>query len=155
MAVATGDAAPEFTLPDPQFQPVRLRDLLVSGPVVLAFFPAAFSSTCTSELCTLRDSLGELARAGGRVVGISVDTPFALKAFQREAGLPFLLLSDFNKDVVAAYGVFCEDMIGLRGLAKRAVFLVDGRGLVRHAEVLEDARHEPDYDALRRAVQRL
>jgi peroxiredoxin len=155
MAVAAGDSAPDFTLPNPQFEAVRLRDLLASGPVVLAFFPAAFSSTCTSELCTLRDSLDELARAGGRVVGISVDTPFTLKAFQRESRLPFPLLSDFNKDVIRAYGVLLEDMIGLRGLAKRSVFLIDARGVVRHAEVLEDARDEPDYDALRRAVGQL
>jgi peroxiredoxin len=152
---AVGESAPEFTLPDPGFEPIRLRGLLETGPVVLAFFPAAFSSTCTAELCTLRDAFEELARAGGRVVGISVDTPFTLRAFQRGERLPFILLSDFNKDVIRLYGVLCEDMIGLRGLAKRAVFLVDRRGIVRHAEVLEDAREEPDYEALRRAVNEL
>jgi peroxiredoxin len=152
---AVGQPAPDFTLPNPAFERVRLLDLLEDGPVVLAFFPAAFSSTCTAELCTLRDSFGELARVGGRVVGISVDTPFTLRAFQREERLPFPLLSDFNKDVIGRYGVFCEDMIGLKGLAKRAVFLVDRNGLVRHAEVLEDARNEPDYDALRRAIENL
>jgi peroxiredoxin len=150
-----GEPAPDFTLPDTEFKRVRLRDLLESGPVVLAFFPAAFSSTCTAELCTLRDSFEELSRIGGRVVGISVDTPFTLKAFQRAAQLPFAMLSDFNKDVIGGYGVFCADMIGLRGLAKRAVFLVDRKGIIRHAEVLDDARNEPDYEALWAAARAL
>jgi peroxiredoxin len=79
------------------------------------------------------------------VFGISVDSFFALKAFQRDQGLPFPLLSDFNKEVIRLYGVFNEDMIGLKGLAKRAVFVLDADGVVRYREVLEDARNEPDY----------
>ena len=89
------------------------------------------------------------------MVGLSVDTPFALKAFQRDQRFGFPLLSDFNKDVIAAYEVFCEDMIGLKGLAKRAVFLIDRLGTIRHAQVLDDARNEPDYEALREAIRRL
>ena len=108
-------------------------------------FPAAFSSVCTKELCTFRDSLAALNKANAQVYGISVDTFFTLKAFQEAQGLTFPLLSDFNKTAIRDYGVFNEDMIGLKGIAKRAVFVLDKDGTVRHREVLEDARNEPDY----------
>jgi peroxiredoxin len=115
-------------------------------PVVLAFFPAAFSSVCTKELCTFRDQLGRLNDAKAQVYGISVDTFFTLKAFQDAQHLTFPLLSDFNKQVIRDYGVYNEDMIGLKGIAKRAVFVLDQNGVVRHREVLEDARNEPNYE---------
>ena len=116
--------------------------------MVLAFFPAAFSSVCAKELCTFRDSLARLNRANADVFGISVDTFFALKAFHDQQHLTFPLLSDFNKQVIRDYGVFNEDMIGLKGIAKRAVFLIDREGVLRYREVLEDARLEPNYQRL-------
>jgi peroxiredoxin len=122
-------------------------------PVLLAFFPAAFSSVCQKELCTFRDQLARLNQAHAQVYGISVDTFFALKAFHDAQGLTFPLLSDFNKQVIRAYGVFNEDMIGLRGIAKRAVFVVDSAGVVRHREVLDDARNEPDYQKVFAALE--
>ena len=127
-------------------------------PVILVFFPAAFSSVCTKELCTFRDSLGRLEglnRSGVRVFGVSVDTFFALKAFHDHERLTFHLLSDFNKQAIRAYDVFNPDMIGLHGVAKRAVFLLDRDGIVRYKEVLDDARNEPDYQRLYDAVARL
>src|SRR5204862_7210244 len=96
-----------------------------------------------------------LAGADAQVLGISVDTFFALKVFQEQQKLPFPLLSDFNKTVIRDYGVFNEDMIGLKGIAKRAVFVLDKNGVVRHREVLEDARNEPDYDKAYKAVAAL
>jgi peroxiredoxin len=125
-------------------EPVTLSQLK-GKPVVLAFFPAAFSGVCQKELCTFRDSMGALNHASAQVFGISVDTFFALKAFQDQQKLNFSLLSDFNKEVIRDYGVFNEDMIGLKGIAKRAVFVVDKDGVVRYRGVLEDARNEPDY----------
>jgi peroxiredoxin len=145
MAVDVGSRAPDFTLVSHERQPVTLSSFH-GRPTVVAFFPAAFSSVCTKELCTLRDSIIRLNRAGAQVVGISVDTPFALKAFHTDQSLPFPLLSDFNKQVIREYGVFNEDMIGLKGIAKRAVFVLDKDGVVRHREVLDDARNEPDYE---------
>jgi peroxiredoxin len=124
-------------------------------PVVLAFFPAAFSSVCQKELCTFRDQLARLNHARAQVYGISVDTFFALKAFHDAQRLTFPLLSDFNKQVIRDYGVFNEDMIGLHGIAKRAVFVLDATGVVRHREVLEDARNEPDYQKVYTAVESL
>ena len=117
-------------------------------PVVLAFFPAAFSSVCEKELCTFRDSIAQLNRRNAQVFGISVDTFFSLKAFRDQQHLTFPLLSDFNKQVIRDYGVYNEDMIGLKGIAKRGVFVLDKDGVVRHKEVLDDARNEPDYDKI-------
>jgi glutaredoxin-dependent peroxiredoxin len=147
MAVAVGSKAPDFTLTNQDREPVTLSKLQ-GKPVVLAFFPAAFSSVCAREMCTFRDSMAQLGKANAQVFGISVDTFFTLKAFHDQQHLPFPLLSDFNKQVIRDYGVFNEDMIGLKGIAKRATFVIDKDGIVQHAEVLEDARNEPDYQAV-------
>ena len=119
MAAETGSIAQDFTLPNQDREPVTLSTQRCR-PIVLAFFPAAFSSVCQKELCTFRDALGQLNNVKAQVYGISVDTFFALKAFAAQQHLTFPLLSDFNKQVIRDYGVFNEDMIGLKGIAKRA-----------------------------------
>ena len=154
MSVDVGSKAPDFTLTNQDREPVTLSAQR-GRPVVLAFFPAAFSSVCTKELCTFQDGLARLNQANARVFGISVDTFFTLKAFQVEQKLAFPLLSDFNKQVIRDYGVFNEDMIGLKGIAKRAVFVLDAAGVVRLREVLEDARNEPDYEKVFSALAAL
>ena len=154
MSVDVGSTAPDFTLTNQDRQPVALSAQR-GKPVVLAFFPAAFSSVCAKELCTFRDSIAQLGKADAQVYGISVDTFFTLKAFHDHEKLSFPLLSDFNKQVIRDYGVFNEDMIGLKGIAKRAVFVIDKNGVVRHREVLEDARNEPNYDAVFTALSAL
>ena len=154
MAAETGSIAPDFALPNQDREPVTLSKQR-GRPVVLAFFPAAFSSVCQKELCTFRDALSQLNRMKAQVYGISVDTFFALKAFADQQHLTFPLLSDFNKQVIRDYGVFNEDMIGLKGIAKRAVFVLDKDGVVRHREVLDDARNEPDYGKVYNAVAAL
>ena len=156
MSADVGTKAPDFTLPNQDRQPVRLRDEIARGPVVLAFFPAAFSSVCTKELCTFRDQLGPLNHlAKAQVLGISVDTPFALKAFANAERLHFPLLSDFNKEAIRAYDVVNPDMIGLKGIARRAVFVIDREGTIRYKEVLDDARNEPNYEQLNGALAAL
>lgn len=147
MSVDVGSAAPDFTLVDQDRQEVTLSALR-GRPVVLAFFPGAFSSTCTAELCHFRDSMARLNAVHAQVLGISVDTFFTLKAFRDSQQYTFPLLSDFNKEVIRQYDVFFENMIGLKGLAKRAVFVIDAAGVIRHKEVVEDARNEPNYDAV-------
>jgi peroxiredoxin len=149
-----GTNAPDFTLTNQDRQPVTLSGLRGKA-VVLAFFPAAFSSVCTKEMCTFRDSLARLNAADAQVFGISVDTFFTLKAFQADQKLTFPLLSDFNKQAIRDYGVFNEDMVGLKGIAKRAVFVIDKDGVVRHREVLDDARNEPDYEKVFTALAAL
>ena len=152
MAVDAGAKAPDFTLPNQDREPVTLSKQLEKGPVVLAFFPAAFSSVCTTEMCTFRDSSSDLNKVNATVLGVSVDTFFALKAWRDAQGLNFPLLSDFNKDVIRRYGVVNPDMIGLKDIAKRAVFVIDRGGVVRHSEVLDDARNEPDYGKVKQAL---
>jgi len=154
MSVDVGSHAPDFTLMNQDRQPVTLSQQR-GAPVVLAFFPAAFSGVCTKELCTFQDALAQLNKTKAQVYGISIDTFFTLKAFQDQQKLTFPLLSDFNKEVIRAYGVFNEDMIGLKGIAKRAVFVLDKDGIVRHREVLEDARNEPNYAAVHRTLAAL
>jgi len=147
MSVDVGSKAPDFTLTNQDRQAVKLSEQR-GHPVVLAFFPAAFSGVCTKELCAFRDAMARLNSAKAQVYGISVDTFFTLKAFHDAQGYNFPLLSDFNKQAIKDYGVFNEDMIGLKGIAKRAVFVIDRDGIVRHKEVLDDARNEPNYDAV-------
>ena len=155
MPIEVGSKAPDFTLMDQDRQPVTLSAALRNGPVVLAFLPGAFSSTCTSEMCTLRDSIAALNAARAQVLAVTTDTFFALKAWADQQRFDFPLLSDYNKDVIHQYDVVNPDMIGLKNIAKRSVFVIDGDGIVRHREVLEDARHEPDYERIRAALAQL
>ncbi len=155
MSIDVGAKAPDFEQPNEYREPVKLSVQLKSGPVVLAFFPAAFSSVCTTEMCKFRDSASDLNKVGAKVLGVSVDTFFALKAWKDAEKLNFPLLSDFNKTVTAQYDVLNPDMIGLKGIAKRSVFVIDKNGVVRHKEVLEDARNEPDYGKVKQALASL
>ena len=145
MPIEIGSKAPDFTLVNQDRQPVTLSTALQNGPVVLAFFPAAFSSVCQNEMCTFRDSMAELGAAHAQVFGVSTDTFFALKAWADQQRFGFPLLSDYNKDVIRRYEVVNPDMVGLKDIAKRAVFVIDPQGIVRHKQVLDDARNEPDY----------
>jgi peroxiredoxin len=155
MPIEAGSKAPDFTLMNQDRQPVTLSAALRHGPVVLAFVPAAFSSVCTSEMCAFRDSIAALDNSKAQVFGVSTDTFFALKAWADQQRFDFPLLSDYNKDVIRQYGVVNPDMIGLKDIAKRAVFVIGADGTVKHREVLEDARNEPDYDKIRATLARL
>jgi peroxiredoxin len=152
MSVDVGAKAPDFTLPNQDREPVTLSDQLKNGPVVLAFFPAAFSSTCQAEMCKFRDSASDLNNVKAKVLGVSTDTFFALKAWGDQNKLSFPLLSDFNKEVIGKYGVTNPDMIGLKNIAKRSVFVIDTSGTVRHREVLDDARNEPNYEKIHQTL---
>ena len=151
--VETGSKAPDFTLVNQNREPVTLSQELGTSNVVLAFFPGAFSGTCTKELCNFRDTMGNFRNVNARVLGISTDTFFALKAWDDQQKLGFPLLSDYNKEVIHKYGVVNPDMIGLKNIAKRAVFVIDKGGVVRHREVLDDARNEPDYTRLNEVLK--
>lgn len=153
---AVGDAAPAFTAPaadDEGIDPKPLDEYLADGPVVLAFFPAAFSSTCTDELCTFRDRLGPLAEAGGTVLGISTDLPWALAEFRDQQSLQFPLVADNDGSVCDAYGVRENfDGLGIAGVARRAVFVVDREGTITYRWLAENPGKEPDYEAVEAAV---
>ena len=152
MSATVGSKAPDFTLVNQDREPVRLADQVGSANIVLAFFPGAFSGTCTKEMCTLRDSMSQLNSLGAKVYGISTDTFFTLKAWGDQQRLGFPLLSDFNKEAINAYDVVNPDMIGLKNIARRAVIVIDKKGVIRYREVLDDARNEPDYDKLKKAL---
>jgi mycoredoxin-dependent peroxiredoxin len=133
MAVEVGAKAPDFTLSDYNKQQVTLSSFQGAKNVLLVFYPFAFSGICTGELCQLRDELSEYSDSNVQVLGISVDSPFALKAWADQQGYKFPLLADFwpHGAVAQAYGVFNEKA----GLAVRGTFLVDTTGVVRFAEV--------------------
>ncbi len=155
MAVDVGAKAPDFTLHNQNREEVTLSEVLKKGPVVLAFLPGAFSGTCTAEMCNFRDSASELDTLNAQVLGITVDTFFTLKAWADAHKFTFPLLSDFNKEVTPKYGVLNPDMIGLKNLPYRAVFVIDREGTVRHKEVVQDARNEPDYGKVKQALASL
>ncbi len=151
--VNVGDKAPLFTLPNQDLEKVSLEDLLSNGkPVVLVFFPAAFSPVCTRELCSFRDKMAKLGKANAVVVGISIDNPWCLKEFKQVNRLPFDLLSDFNREVIELYDVVLEDLIGFKRVAKRAVFIVSPDGDVAWKWVSDDPGVEPDYDEVIRVT---
>jgi len=133
MTVEVGSEAPDFTLNDYNKQPVQLSSFRGDKPVLLVFYPFAFSGICTGELCQLRDEFADYDNKGVQVLGVSVDTPFSLKAWAEKEGYQFPLLSDFwpHGDVARSYGVFNE----AAGLAVRGTFLIDTGGVVRFAEV--------------------
>ena len=124
---------------------------------MLAFFPFAFSGTCDKEMCAFRDGFGMLQASGAQLVGISVDSSYSLKAFAQTYNLQFPLLSDFNKKVTKLYGVLQDPWVGLgyKGVAKRSVFLVDRRGILRYRWVTDVPSDEPPYQEVMKTVQKL
>ena len=152
MALNIGDTAPSFTLFDTDKNQVKLEDYHGKNLVVL-FFPAAFTSVCTTELCSMRDTIGDYNSLNAEVVAISIDTPFTLGKFKEEQNLNFPLLSDFNKEVSKAYGAqYDEFVLGMKGVAKRSAFVIDSQGKIKYAEVLEDATKLPDFEAVKATI---
>ena len=149
--VSVGDDAPEFTAPlaNGSIDSFTLSDRLAEAPLVLAFFPAAFTPTCTAEMCTFRDRLSEFERIDATVYGVSIDTPFTLNEFRDRNDLNFGLVGDSNREAVDAYDVSMDfDAYGVDRVAKRAVFVIDRDGVVTYAWVSDDPGAEPDYDAV-------
>ena len=155
MSVQVGQDAPDFTLKNTDMQDVTLSALRGQKNVVLLFVPLAFTGVCTTELCSVRDNLQAYAQLNAEVFGVSVDSPFAQKAWKEKEKLNFTLLSDFNRQAVKAYGAQYESLIGLQGVAKRAAFVIDKQGKVRYAEVLENARDLPNFDQINATLKNL
>ena len=156
--VSEGDHAPDFTAPlaNGDVDEVTLSEAVEDGPVVLAFFPGAFTSVCSHEMEAFDDRLGEIADAGATLYGVSIDTPFAQNAFRDELGLDFDLVSDSERDIVDDYGIAMDfAALGVHNLAKRAVFVVDADREVTYAWVSDDPGVEPDYDEVLSAVRAL
>jgi len=150
-----GTQAPNFTLFNQDKESVQLSDLK-GQTVVLLFFPLAFTSTCTAELCSMRDDLHNYTNLNAKVFGISNDTVFSLKKFKEEQNFNFDLLSDYNKTASADYGSLYESFIlGMNGVAKRSAFVIDKEGIIQYAEVLEVASDIPNLEAVKNTVQKI
>ncbi|WP_107764007.1 peroxiredoxin [Coprothermobacter proteolyticus] len=150
--LTVGSSAPDFELTDHNLKKVRLSSL--KGKVVLAFYPGAFTGVCTKEMCTFRDMMARFNELEATVLGISVDTPFANKAFAEHNGIEFSLLSDFGGEVAKQYGGVHTDFAGVPNYtaAKRAVFIVED-GKVTYAWVSEDPGKEPPYEEIVKALE--
>jgi len=155
MDLKTGDIAPEFALYNTEKQLVTLSSLRGQNVVIL-FFPFAFTSTCTKELCSVRDDIGSYGKLDATVLGISVDSPYTLKKYKEDQNLNFDLLSDFNKEICGLYGSQYEVFnLGTKGVAKRSAFVVDKQGVIRYAEVLENASDIPNLGAVKDVLSKL
>jgi peroxiredoxin len=155
MALKVGDKAPDFTLINTETKEVSLSDYKDKN-VVLLFFPLAFTGVCTTELCEMRDNIATYNDLDAEIIAVSVDSPFTLAKFKEEQKLPFPLLSDFNKTTAEAYGSIYHDFVlGMKGVAKRSAFVIDKKGMIQHAEVLEDAGKIPDFKAAQLALAAL
>ena len=144
-----GDKAPDFRLFSSDKKEVKLEDFKGKN-VVLLFFPLAFTSTCTAELCGVRDDISNYNSLNATVLGISVDTPHSLAIFKKQENYNFDLLSDFNKEASTAYGSIYDSFtpMGMKGVSKRASFVIDRQGVIRYSQILENAGEFPDFGAI-------
>src|SRR5476651_918113 len=153
MKLEPGSAAPQFTLVSASLKEVSLSDFK-GKKVVLQFFPMAFTGTCTTQLCTMRDNFGYYDGSDAVILGVSVDSPFTLAKYKEEYNYQFELLSDFNKEVSTAYGCIYEEfLLGLKGVSKRSAFVIDEEQNIIYAEVLEVATDLPNFNAIAEAVK--
>ena len=151
----TGQKISDFELVAHDGEAVKLSEKLQEGPVVLAFFPAAFTGVCTAEMCEFRDTLKQFEDLNANVFGVSVDIRFSLAEFAKQQDLNFPLLSDFNKEVISALGVRDDNFIGMKGVAKRSVFVVKPDFTVAYQWVAENPGQRPDLDEVRKALSSL
>jgi glutaredoxin-dependent peroxiredoxin len=155
MEIEIGQAAPGFTLYDTDKNKVSLSDFAGKN-VLLLFYPQAFTGVCTKELCAVRDDIGRYSNVNAQVLGISVDSVFTLKKFKEEQQYNFPLLSDFNKEVSALYdSLYTEWILDMKGVSKRASFIIDKAGNIRYAQVLESANEMPDFEAINKELDNL
>lgn len=155
MAILPGDKAPAFSLFNTEKKEVSLKDY-EGKTLTLLFFPLAFTSVCTAELCSVRDQIADYQTVGAEVLGVSVDSVFTLGKFKEEQKLNFPLVSDFNKSVSEAYGALYSDFVlGMKGVSKRSAFVIDGKGIVRYAEVLESAGELPNMEAIKNTIRQI
>jgi peroxiredoxin len=158
MAVTVGSKAPDFSLKTktPEgLKDVRLSDNFGKKNTVLLFFPLAFTSVCTKEMCEVTSGLDAYRSLDAEVYGISVDSPFALEQWAQKENIRIPLLSDLDKKTSKAYGTLLDDLLGLGSVSTRAAFVIDKQGTVRYAEVLQDVRQLPNFEAIRSTLDAL
>jgi len=154
--VSTGDSAPDIsaTVANGEVEAFELSDHIGDGPIVLAFFPGAFTPPCSNEMVALQEHIGAFEDAGATLLGVSADSAFSQNAFREEHGLEFSLLSDMGGDAIQDYGVEIDiEDLGLLGVANRSVFVIDNDGEISYSWVADDPTNEPDYDERLDAAQ--
>lgn len=155
MPLTIGEKAPDFTLYDSDKNKVTLSDY-IGSPILLLFFPFAFSKGCTEELCAIRDNYELYNQSKSKVFGISVDSLYTLAKFKADQKLNFILLSDFNKEVSSLYNALYETFAyEMRGVSKRAAFVINKEGVITYAEVLEDAGLQPNFRLINKAIKEI
>lgn len=155
MSVSVGQEAPDFTLKNSNSELVSLHSFRGKKNVVLLFFPFAFSGVCTNEMCSTSGQLDQYEGLNAEVLGISGDSPFALKNWKEKEKITLTLLSDYEHKTTQAYGVEYENFVGYKGPAKRSAFVIDQQGVVRYAEVSESAKDLPNFDAIKATLASL
>ncbi|MDO9376534.1 MAG: redoxin domain-containing protein [Bacteroidota bacterium] len=149
MAIVVGQEAPAFKLFNDEKKPVSLEDLR-GKKVLLLFFPLAFSSVCTAELCSIRDNIARYNEVDATVIGVSVDSVYVLKKFREDQQLNFMLISDFNKSLSRAFDVIYETFgYEMQGVSKRAAFVIDKEGIIRYSEECKTPAELPDFEKIR------
>lgn len=155
MPITIGQKAPVFSLYNSDKKLINIADY-AGKKLLLLFFPQAFTSVCTKELCGVRDDMGRYSNAQAEIIGISVDSVFTLKKFKEDQHYNFTLLSDFNKQVSTMYGCLYNNWIlDMQGVSKRAAFIIDKEGILQYAEVLEEAGGIPDFNAINQKLASL
>jgi peroxiredoxin len=155
MSIQIGQLAPDFTLWDNAKNKVTLSDYRGKN-VLLLFYPLAFTSVCTRELCYMRDNLTQYNNMDAVVFGISIDSLYTQDAFRKQLELNFPLLADFNKEVSTAYDSIFETFSNdMKGVTKRASFIIDKEGIIRYAEILPSGGDYPDFDAIQACLKQL
>lgn len=157
MSIELGSKAPDFKLFNTDKEAVSLSDMQGKKNVLLLFFPMAFTGVCTAELCSVRDDIGKYDNETTQVYGISVDSVFTLENFKAQQNYNYPLLSDFNKVASDNYGILYESFTGMdmKGVSKRSAFIVDREGIIKYAEVLENAGDVPDFSAIDKKLKEL
>lgn len=153
--IVIGQPAPDFSLFDTTRNKITLSSFKGKN-VLLLFFPAAFTSVCTKELCAVRDDIARYSNADAEVLGISVDSAFTLNKYKEDQAYPFPLLSDFNKEVSTLYNTIYTDWIlEMKGVSKRSAYIIDKNGIVKYAEVLDNAGEVPDFERINTLLEQL
>jgi len=151
----TGDLAPEFSTVNTERKKISLSEYRGKN-IILLFFPFAFTSVCTKELCMMRDDISKYSALNAEIFAISVDSPHSLKKFKEEQNLPFQLLTDFNKNISSSYGCLYEEFhLGLKGVSKRSAFVIDKNGIIRYEEILENAGEIPNFVLINKNLESL
>lgn len=158
MALATGTKAPDFTLKSKKAE--GLVDVTLSANfgkknTLLLFFPLAFTSVCTSEMCDISQGLQSYSDLGAEVIGVSVDSPFAQEAWAKKENITIPLASDLNKETAKAYDVIFKGIAGIGDSSARAAFVIDKEGVIQYSEQTPTPKDLPNFEAIKETLGKL